>query len=70
MSKNINLLDVVELLEDVPGEGLVAGARGTVVNVYEYPTLAYEVEFCNDDGETVALFALLPKQVRVIWARS
>lgn len=70
MNTNIKLLDVVELLEEMPEDGLVAGAKGTVVEVYETPNLAYEVEFCNDEGETTAMLALLPYQIRVIWRKA
>ena len=70
MNTDIKLLDVVELLEELPEDGLVAGAKGTVVEVYENPNLAYEVEFCNDEGETTAMLALLPHQVRVIWKKA
>jgi hypothetical protein len=70
MNTNIKLLDVVELLEGIPEEGLDAGAKGTVVEIYTTPNLAYEIEFCNDCGETVAMLALLPDQIRVIWTKS
>lgn len=70
MNTSINLLDVVELLEGIPEEGLSAGAKGTVVEVYKTPNLAYEVEFCNDYGETTATLALTSDQIRVIWTRS
>jgi Domain of unknown function (DUF4926) len=69
MNTDIKLLDVVELLEGMPEEGLAAGAKGTVVEVYKTPSLAYEVEFCNDCGETIAMLALLPEKIRVIWTR-
>lgn len=70
MNADIKLLDVVELLEGIPEEGLAAGAKGTVVEVYKTPNLAYEVEFCNACGETIAMLALLPEKIRVIWTRS
>jgi len=58
-----SLLDVVTLAEDVPKDGLVAGMIGTIVDVYTKPTEAYEVEFCDSQGRTVALLALLPDQL-------
>jgi hypothetical protein len=69
LNTDIQFLDVVELLEGMPEEGLVAGAKGTVIEVYEVPNLAYDVELCNDDGETIAMLAILPHQIRVIWKK-
>lgn len=57
------LLDVVALAEDVPEDGLTAGMTGTVVDVYSTPTEAYEVEFCDPQGRTIALRAFLPDQL-------
>jgi hypothetical protein len=51
MNTNFKLLDVVVLLEGIPEEGLVAGATGTVVEIYTTPDLAYEIEFCDDCGD-------------------
>jgi hypothetical protein len=56
-------LDVVVLAEDLPEEGLTKGTIGTIVVVFENPTLAYLVEFCDEEGRTIALPALLPDQV-------
>lgn len=56
-------LEVVVLAEDLPGEGLTKGMIGTIVVVFENPTLAYLVEFCDSEGRTIALPALLPSQV-------
>ena len=66
---NANLLDVVVLLEDLPADGLQVGMRGTVVDIHHSPCLAYEVEFCDDRGETIALVALLPNQIERVWIR-
>ncbi|MEM6275266.1 MAG: DUF4926 domain-containing protein [Myxococcota bacterium] len=54
----MNMFDVVALKKDLPNEGLVAGARGAVVEVYLEPEVAYEVEFSDADGNTVAQLAL------------
>ncbi len=48
-------LDVVILAEDLPDEGLTKGMIGTIVMVFETPTLAYLVEFCDEEGRTIAL---------------
>jgi hypothetical protein len=51
---------------DLPDEGLSAGAVGAVVHVFEKPSLAYEVEFTDDDGRTIAQVPLTPGQVQRI----
>lgn len=60
----MDLFDVVTLVEDRPDLGLTAGAQGTIVDVYEEPTSAFEVEFNNAEGEMLALAALEPNQIR------
>jgi hypothetical protein len=47
MGKQINLLDVVALTEDIPGRGLRRGQVGTVVEILD--ASVFEVEF-NDAG--------------------
>jgi hypothetical protein len=49
----VKRFDVVRLTSDLPEEGLQAGAEGTIIEVYEKPEPAYEVEFT--DGTTVAV---------------
>jgi len=56
-------LEVVVLAEDLPEEGLTKGMAGTIVIVFEAPTLAYLVEFCDEEGRTIAMPALLPAQL-------
>jgi Domain of unknown function (DUF4926) len=66
-----SLFDVVTLLQDLTEEGLQAGMRGTVVDVYTVPVTAYEVEFCDALGRTIAQLALFPEQLRrVVGAQS
>jgi hypothetical protein len=52
----IELLDVVALLIDLPEHGLQRGQVGTVVEVL--PPDAYEVEFVDRTGRTLALLPL------------
>jgi hypothetical protein len=61
-----DMLDVVELLIDIPESNLRAGQRGTIVHCHE-DGVAYEVEFVNDAGETVALMPLQTSQFNVVW---
>lgn len=62
------LHDTVKLKETLRGAradggDLAAGEQGTIVLVHEQPELAYEVEFCQHDGQTIAQLPLLPKQL-------
>ncbi len=59
----MELLDVVQLLEDLPRDGLRAGAEGTVVHVFQDPAIAYQVEFSDHQGADI-LTTVLPSQVR------
>ena len=59
------LLDVIELLVDLPEHNLCPGAQGAIVYCHHDDT--YEVEFTNEDGETVALCPLSADQFIVVW---
>lgn len=61
----LNLFDVIELTVDLPEENLARGAQGTIVECY--PDGACEVEFTDEDGQTLALCAILPEQVHVVY---
>lgn len=63
-----DLLDVVELLVNLPEQNLQAGAQGAIVE--QYSDQQYEVEFTNPDGETLALVALPIQHFVVIWRSS
>jgi hypothetical protein len=60
----MELLDVVVLLEDKPDDGLAAGSIGTIVHVFDRPRHAYEVEFVDDEGTTIATATFLPEEIR------
>ena len=60
----VKLLDVVALLEDRPQDGLSAGQVGTVVEVYSPE--AFEVEFLNSQGRTIALVPLKRSEFLVL----
>jgi Domain of unknown function (DUF4926) len=61
---SVKLLDVVALLDDKPPEGLVAGQVGTVVEVLAPD--AFEVEFLDANGRTVALTELKRAELLVL----
>ena len=58
---DIEPLTVVALVEDLPGEGLVRGQVGTVLE--SWAPGVYEVEFCDDSGRTYAMAALRAEQL-------
>jgi hypothetical protein len=59
--KTIRLLETVALLSDLPDRDLKQGEVGTVVEILA-PGV-YEVEFCDDEGETYAELALRHDQL-------
>jgi hypothetical protein len=58
--------DTVQLVVNLPNDGLYAGAIGVVVDQYTTPNVAYEIEFCGEDGETIAQVALKPDQFKLL----
>src|SRR5437588_6364111 len=65
--KKAHELDIVELLEDLPEYGLLKGARGTVVEVFDKPEEAYMIEFLEDLGATSKIADWVkPGQIRNI----
>jgi hypothetical protein len=62
--KKIKLLDTVALLEDLPERKLKSGEVGTVVEILA-PDV-YEVEFCDEDGQTYAELALRGDQLVIL----
>ena len=58
------LLDVVVLIRDIPGEGLRRGDLGTIVEVHSAD--AFIVEFVAASGRTQALVTLGPADVRAV----
>jgi hypothetical protein len=62
------LFDVIELLVDLPEDNLSIGVRGAIVECYENNN--YEVEFTNEEGETLAACTLSSEQFIVVWKAS
>ena len=65
--RKIKLLDTVALVEDLPERKLKRGEVGTVVEILA-PDV-YEVEFCDDEGQTYAEVALPADQLLVLYQR-
>jgi hypothetical protein len=64
MTREIQLLDVVALTEDIPDRGLKRGQVGTVVEMLG-PGI-FEVEFVDNDGRTYATLPLKSSQLLVL----
>lgn len=64
MNPEIESLDVVALLEDLPAHGLVRGQVGTAVELLA-PGV-FEVEFTDDEGRSYAMVALNVDQLMVL----
>jgi Domain of unknown function (DUF4926) len=62
---NINLheLDIVVLTHDIPEHNLRQGNRGAIVHCYSNSE-AFEVEFIDSDGHTLALLTLTPSDLQ------
>jgi hypothetical protein len=58
MTSRFALFDVITLPEGISGSGVPPGARGTVLDVYEEPALAYEIEVTDEEGRTLFLGAV------------
>lgn len=58
-------LDLVILTESIPETALKKGDVGTIVAIYGVDQ-GYEVEFTTYTGETVAVVAVKPRQIRKI----
>ena len=56
---------LVVLTSDIPDSGLYVGDVGAIVHVYGQGT-AYEVEFVDGDGTTIALIMLKSESVRPV----
>jgi len=57
--------DIIELIVDIPNKNLHVGVQGTIVHCHA--DRAYEVEFTNEEGETLDILALRPEQFIVVW---
>lgn len=55
-------LDIVTLTHEIEEYGLSKGDSGTVVSVYNNGE-AYEIEFINPNGKTIALLTLAPSDL-------
>jgi hypothetical protein len=69
-TRKAHLLDVVELLEDLPEYGVKRGERGAVVEVFDNPEEAYMVEFVDETGTSSRIADWVkPDQIRTVSLR-
>ena len=59
------LFDVVETIYPLVESGVASGAQGTIVHSHDDGS--YEVEFSDDNGETIAVHTLTCEQFVVVW---
>ena len=64
MNREIHVLDVVALIEDIADRGLQRGQVGTVVE--SLGSDVFEVEFVDNDGRTYATATLSASQLLVL----
>lgn len=60
----LKLLDVVALTVDLPEHGLARGQVGTIVEVLAPNT--YEIEFCDERGQTYASVGIPADKLMVL----
>ena len=53
MTAMLAMHQVVRVVRDVPEQGVTRGMVGAVVEIFELPQLAFEVEFVDAEGRTV-----------------
>jgi len=45
--------DIVQLSKPIPGEHIPVNTRGVVLIVFDNEPVAYEVEFCDENGNSL-----------------
>lgn len=61
-----SIFDVVALSTDIPDAGLVMGMKGVIIDTYSSPSIAYEVEFCDEEGRTIVSLALSAEKLQAV----
>ncbi len=64
MTQEFEMYDVVKLKSDRPADRLKAGVIGTIV--MKYGERAYEVEFVDDEGATLAVLTMPPDELELV----
>lgn len=58
--------DTIKTLQALPEVAIPAGTVGTILDVYDHPYPAYEVEFADENGVTIAMLALTKDQISLV----
>ncbi|MDF7663059.1 DUF4926 domain-containing protein [Erwiniaceae bacterium L1_54_6] len=57
--------DIVEAKRDL-SDLISKNRKGAVLMIYQTPTLAYEVEFIDDAGETLEIITVFPDDIQAV----
>jgi tetratricopeptide (TPR) repeat protein len=69
-TRTANLLDIVELVEDLPEYGVTRGEQGVVVEVFDEPDAGYILEFVDPSGTSSRLaYWVKPEQIKRVTLR-
>jgi tetratricopeptide (TPR) repeat protein len=69
-TRTANLLDIVELVEDLPEYGVTRGEQGVVVEVFDEPNEGYILEFVDPSGTSSRLaYWVKPEQIKRVTPR-
>jgi hypothetical protein len=68
MATHIELLATIAVREDIPALGLTAGEVGAVVEILG-DGKAFEIEFCDNSGQTYGLHTLKANQIIALHTR-
>lgn len=60
------LLDVIELITDIPNFSLRKGEQGTIIEDYEDGI--FEIEFSNKKGEATAICSIPQDKFIIVWS--
>ncbi len=67
VSENIQELETVALIEDLPEYGLKRGEKGVIIEVFGQPAEAYMLEFVDESGASSKIADWVrPEQVRPV----
>lgn len=69
-TRTANLLDIVELVEDLPEYDVKRGEQGVVVEVFDDPEEGYILEFGDPSGTSSKLaYWVKPEQIKPVTPR-
>lgn len=63
----MKIFDVITIKENINEYSYLNNMKGTIVEVYNNPERAYEVEFVDENGETIEILTLYEDQLNIYW---